>query len=144
MLAGEYTDRVTLVVRTTGDPGTLLSSVQDQVRALDPSLPPGSAKTMKQRMEMPLWPARTAARFLGICGALALALATVGLFGMTYLTVSQRTREFGIRAALGATPASVIGLVLREGVWLTLPRRHGRSWREPPSPGASRPVRSSV
>ena len=52
------------VVRTTGDPGTLLSSVQDQVRVLVPSLPPDSGKTMKQRMEMPLWPARTAARFL--------------------------------------------------------------------------------
>ena len=70
---------------------------------------------MAQRMEMPLWPARTAAGFLGICGTLALILATVGLFGLTYLTVSQRTREFGIRAALGATPGRVMGLVLREG-----------------------------
>ena len=72
-------------------------------------------------MEMPLWPARTAAGFLGVCGTLALVLATVGLFGLTYLTVSQRTREFGIRAALGATPRRVMGLVLREGILLTLP-----------------------
>jgi predicted permease len=121
MLAGEYADTVTLVVRTSGDPGVFLSTVQDQVRSLDPTLPPGSAKTMEQRMEMPLWPARTAAGFLAICGILALTLATVGLFGMTYLTVSQRTREFGIRAALGATPGRVMGLVLREGIWLTLP-----------------------
>jgi macrolide transport system ATP-binding/permease protein len=119
--AGEYGDTVTVVVRTSGSPGLLLSSVQDQIRGLDASLPPGSAKTMEQRMEMPLWPARTAAGFLAICGTLALTLATVGLFGMTYLTVSQRTREFGIRAALGASPRRVMSLVLREGVWLTLP-----------------------
>ena len=121
LLSSEYGDTVTLIVRTSGDPGMFLSAVQDQVRALDASLPPGSVKTMEQRMEMPLWPARTAAGFLGICGALALILATVGLFGLTYLTVSQRTREFGIRAALGATPQRVMKQVLREGIWLTLP-----------------------
>ena len=121
MVPAQFGDTVTLIVRTSGDPGALLSTVQDQVRALDPKLPPGSAKTMAQRMEMPLWPARTAAGFLGICGTLALTLATVGLFGMTYLTVSQRTREFGIRAAIGATPRRVMGLVLREGIWLTVP-----------------------
>jgi predicted permease len=121
MVPAQFGDTVTLIVRTSGDPGALLSTVQDQVRALDPKLPPGSAKTMAQRMEMPLWPARTAAGFLSICGTLALTLATVGLFGMTYLTVSQRTREFGIRAAIGATPRRVMGLVLREGIWLTVP-----------------------
>ncbi len=70
-------------------------------------------------MEMPLWPARTAAWFLGICGALALTLATVGLFGMTYLTVSQRTREFGIRVALGAQQNDVLRLVIRQGMLLS-------------------------
>lgn len=121
MIPAEFGDSVTLVVRTFGEPGLLISNVQEQVRALDDSVPPGTAKTMAQRMEMPLWPARTAAGFLGVCGTLALTLATVGLFGLTYLTVSQRTREFGIRAALGATPRRVAGLVLREGVWLTIP-----------------------
>jgi ABC-type antimicrobial peptide transport system permease subunit len=112
---------VTVIVRTTGDPAPLVSTVQDQVRALDALLPPGAAKTMERRMEMPLWPARTAAGFLAVCGTLALALATVGLFGLTYMTVSQRTREFGIRAALGASPRRVMGLVLREGLIVTLP-----------------------
>ena len=121
ILASEYADTVTVVVRTFGEPGVLASNLQDQVRALDASLPPGSVKTMEQRMEMPLWPARTAAGFLGVCGTLALTLATVGLFGLTYMTVSQRTREFGIRAALGATPRRVVSLLLREGVVLALP-----------------------
>jgi ABC-type antimicrobial peptide transport system permease subunit len=52
---------------------------------------------------------------------LSLLLATVGVFGVTYFAVCQRTREFGIRAALGATPGTVIRLVLGEGLWLTLP-----------------------
>jgi predicted permease len=121
MAAAEFGDAVTLVVRTAGDPGSMIPAVQEQVRALDAALPPGSAKTMERRMEMPLWPARTAAGFLGICGAPALTLATVGLFGLTYLTVSQRTREFGIRAALGASPRRVAALVLREGAHLVLP-----------------------
>jgi len=121
ILASEFADTVTLVVRTFGEPGLLVANIQDQVRALDAGLPPGSVKTMEKRMEMPLWPARTAAGFLGVCGALALTLATVGLFGLTYMTVSQRTREFGIRTALGATPRRVVVLLLREGVALALP-----------------------
>jgi putative ABC transport system permease protein len=84
-------------------------------------LPPGSIRTMEQRMELPLWPARTAAGLFSICGTLALILATVGLFGTTYLTVGQRTREFGVRAALGATRARVLRLVLGEGLWLIVP-----------------------
>jgi hypothetical protein len=95
LLASEYADAVTVIVRTSGDPAPLVSTVQDQVHALDALLPPGSAKTMERRMEMPLWPARTAAGFLAVCGTLALVLATVGLFSLTYMTVSQRTREFG-------------------------------------------------
>jgi hypothetical protein len=117
----EFADAVTLVVRTTGEPALAIANVQEQIRALDANLPPGATKTMAQRMEMPLWPARTAAGFLGVCGTLALVLATVGLFGLTYLTVSQRTREFGIRSALGATPRRVVGLVLREGMSLAAP-----------------------
>ena len=93
--------------------------VQEQVRALDPALPAGSISTTRERMKLPLWPARTAAGFLSVCGTLALVLATVGLFGVTYYTVSQRTREFGIRVALGARPANVMTLVMKEGLTLS-------------------------
>ena len=71
--------------------------------------------------ELPQWPARTAAGFLTVCGTLALLLATVGLFGVTYYTVSQRTREFGVRVALGATPGERHGPRVGEGLMLSLP-----------------------
>ena len=98
----------------------LLGALQDQVRSVDRNLPVTIA-TMTERMKLPLWPARTAAGFFLICGILALLLATVGLFGVLYFTVQQRTREFGIRVAIGATSRRVVTVVLREGLTLAAP-----------------------
>jgi ABC-type antimicrobial peptide transport system permease subunit len=72
-------------------------------------------------LDLPLWPRRTAAGFFLTCGALALILATAGLFGVTYFAVRQRTREFGVRIALGATSGDVVRQVLREGIYLAVP-----------------------
>ena len=118
--ADALADRVTIVIRTAGDPRLAAAPILQQLHALDADLPV-DVRTMRQRMEIPLWPSRTAAGFLSVCGALALALATVGLFGVTYRAVRQRTREFGVRVALGATPRRLIALVLRDGLMLTLP-----------------------
>ncbi|HET7217832.1 MAG TPA: ADOP family duplicated permease [Vicinamibacterales bacterium] len=117
----DYAESLSVIVRTRAATAAFASDIQSEIRSLDPALPPGTIKTMAQRMEMPLWPVRTAAGLFGICGALALILAMVGLFGTTYLAVGQRTREFGIRAALGATRRRVLTQVLGEGLRLTIP-----------------------
>jgi predicted permease len=119
--ASEYAARVTVVVRAQGNPLNLAGPVQEQIEALDAELASVAVKTMTKRMEMPLWPSRTAAGFSLICGILAVVLATLGLFGVTSYAITQRTREFGIRTALGATPGSVLSLVVGEGLKLALP-----------------------
>lgn len=112
--------RVTLVVRTDSDPRTMLGPLREAVRAADPKLPPAALMTMTERMTMPLWMPRTSAGFFLICGTLALALASIGLFGVMYFTVAQRTREFGIRVAIGASRARVLRGVLGEGLRLAV------------------------
>jgi predicted permease len=112
---------VALIARTANDPRTILAAVREVLRSTDPDIPPSALTTMNERMQLPLWPARTTAGFFAICGTLALALASIGLFGVMYFTVAQRTREFGIRVAIGATRARVLGVVLGEGLRLAIP-----------------------
>jgi predicted permease len=113
--------RMTLVVRADGDPRAIVGPLREAVRAADPNLPPAALMTMTERMKMPLWMPRTTAGFFLICGALALALASIGLFGVMYFTVAQRTREFGIRLAVGASRTRVLRGVLAEGIRLAVP-----------------------
>jgi predicted permease len=119
--AGDYARGLSVVVRASDDPRLMLAAMREQVRALDPELPSGAVATMTERMKLPLWAPRTAAGFFAICATLAVALGSAGLFGVMYLTVSQRTREFGIRAALGASRRRIITFVLREGLRLAVP-----------------------
>jgi predicted permease len=104
----------------TGTEADLLNTIRRDIRAYDPRLPVVQATTMHafHDRSLELWAVRSGGRlFLGF-GLLALLLAVVGLYGVKSYIVAQRTREIGIRMALGARPADVMGMVLREGAFL--------------------------
>ncbi len=104
---------LTIVLRTDRNPEPLLRLVSEQMRAMDPSLPIYRLRTMGQRLEARQQSgALIVARFFGICGGLALFLSIVGLVGTVSYSVGQRSRELGIRAAIGAAPADLARLVV--------------------------------
>ncbi|HWB82959.1 MAG TPA: ABC transporter permease [Bryobacteraceae bacterium] len=108
--------RMEIVIRTASPPGFLVPAVRKALRSVDPSLPPFDVTPVEQHLRELDAPRRFETSLLGIFAACALLLAMVGLHGLLMSSVQQRTREIGIRVALGATAASVIRLVLREGL----------------------------
>ncbi|HEY6249123.1 MAG TPA: ABC transporter permease [Candidatus Angelobacter sp.] len=116
-LLQSYDPTSAVVVRTSVPPGAMVETVRREMAGIDPALAV-EAQTLKEHLQLALFPAEAAGALLGSFGLLALALAVVGLYGMLAYSVGQRTREIGIRTALGAQTNDVLKLVMLQGIKL--------------------------
>src|SRR5262245_40567674 len=107
-------------MHTTGNPNTLLPSVRREVQALDENLPAQEIKTLDEIVALSFWPTRMGAAMVGCFGLLGLLLASVGLYGVMSYAVAARTREIGVRMAMGAERRDILRLIVGQGLALAL------------------------
>jgi predicted permease len=115
-----YDGRATLVARVASSPSSFIPAIRGEVAALDKNLPVHAVKTMAEQIADTLWQQRMAVGLIGLFGTLAMLMAAIGLYGIIAHWVALRTREIGIRMALGAQPADVKNMVVRQGMWLAV------------------------
>ncbi|MGH9865690.1 MAG: FtsX-like permease family protein, partial [Candidatus Acidiferrales bacterium] len=118
--AAKYLDMMFFEVRTQGPPSAVISELRDVARQADPALPLIDLKTQATETAEALSQERLFARLTTVFGLLALLLAMIGLYGTMAYSVTRKTHEIGIRMALGAKPADILGMVIRQGIGLTL------------------------
>lgn len=111
---------MTFVIRTDGEPATIAPAVQREIRSLDPNQPISDVRTMNQVMSETVSRARFNTVLLALFAGLATLLSAVGIFGVMNYSVALRTREIGLRLAVGAQPRQVLLLILKQGLVLTV------------------------
>jgi putative ABC transport system permease protein len=116
---GNITRGFSLVVKTSSDPSRLMAPTRNIIRQIDPRIPVSDVRTMEDVLKASIAEPRFAMGLLSLFGVLALVLSSVGIFGIVAELVAARSHEFGIRAALGATPASLVRLSVRDGLTQT-------------------------
>jgi predicted permease len=115
-----WSPSMSVVIRTSGDPNAFIPALRREVAALDVNMPLSNVRSLEKHLGVSLLPARIAGAALGVFGVLGLLLASVGMYGVMAYSVAQRTREIGIRMAIGATTFDVVRLIMRQGLTLVL------------------------
>ena len=119
-IAQDPDNTVTFAAKTAGNPDAIVRSLRGEILRLDPDLAVFDVHSMAERIDLSLAPRRTSMLLANAFGGVALFLATLGIYGVLAYLVAQRTREIGIRVALGSTRAKILKMVLREGLQLVI------------------------